>query len=57
MTIFVTQALQPFSPRHFTQIILSGMVRAVGHTAPAAGSTLLRGFLKLSPPPLATILS
>ena len=57
MTIFVTQAVQPLSPKHFTQMIPSGMVRAVGHTVPAAGSTLLRGSLKLSPPLLVTILS
>ena len=57
MTTSVTQAARLLPVPHSTQMIPSGMVRAVGQTVPAAGSTLLRGSLKLSLPLLLTILS
>ena len=60
MTISVTQVIQAVrlpTTMDSIQATLSGMVRAVGQTVPAAASTLLHGSLKLFPPLLVTILS
>ena len=55
--IQVVQAVGLTATKRSIQATPSGMVRAAGHTVRAAPSTLHRGFLKLFPPLLVTILS